>query len=104
MPALVKAFLEQLFRPGFAMVYQEGRMPKKLLKGKSARIVVTMGMPAFFYRWYFHAHGVKGLEQSVLRFAGIGPIKENLIGMVEGSSAGREKWLAKMGAFGREGR
>lgn len=104
MPALLKAFLEQVFRPGFAIAYQEGKIPKKLLKGKSARVVVTMGMPAFFYRWYFHAHGVRGLEQSVLRFSGISPIKETFIGRVEGSSAGREKSLAKMRLLGREGR
>jgi putative NADPH-quinone reductase len=105
MPALLKAFLEQVFRPGFSLVYsQEGRMPKKLLTGKSARVVVTMGMPAFFYRWYFGGHGLKGLERSILGFSGIGPIKESLIGMVEGSSAGREKWLAKMRTLGHAGR
>jgi hypothetical protein len=29
-------------------------MPRKLLKGRSARILVTMGMPALFYRWYLY--------------------------------------------------
>ena len=54
MPAILKAFLEQLFRPGFAIAKPEtSKMWKKLLIGKSARIVVTMGMPAFLYRWYF---------------------------------------------------
>jgi putative NADPH-quinone reductase len=51
MPALLQAFFEQLFRPGFAYEYDKsGGFPKKLLSGKSARIVVTMGMPAFAYR------------------------------------------------------
>lgn len=63
MPALLKAFLEQVMR-GF---------PRGLLAGRSARIVVTMGMPALIYRWYFQAHGVRGLERSVLRFAGMKP-------------------------------
>jgi putative NADPH-quinone reductase len=54
MPALVKGFLEQLARPGFALShFREGELPKKLLAGRSARIVVTMGMPALVYRWYF---------------------------------------------------
>lgn len=51
MPALLKAFFEQTFRYGFALGKEE-RIPEGLLKGKSARIVVTMGMPAFIYRWY----------------------------------------------------
>ena len=105
MPALLKAFFEQAFRPGFAIApAQPGRMPKRLLAGKSARIVVTMGMPAFVYRWYFGAHGLRGLERSILAFAGIGPIKESLIGTVEARNpAGREKWLERMHALGRAG-
>jgi putative NADPH-quinone reductase len=78
-------------------------MMGKLLTGKSARIVVTMGMPAFFYRFYFRAHGGKGLKRSILGLSGIKPIKESLIGMVEGSQAAREKWLAKMRVLGSEG-
>jgi putative NADPH-quinone reductase len=45
MPALFKGFLEQIFRPGFAMEYGKTGFPKRLLAGCSARIVVTMGMP-----------------------------------------------------------
>src|SRR5918995_2622225 len=46
MPALLKAFLEQVFRPGFAMgKADEEKGWSKRLAGKSARIIVTMGMP-----------------------------------------------------------
>jgi putative NADPH-quinone reductase len=48
MPALLKAYLEQVMRPGFSLEEKEGEFHKKLLKGRSGRIVVTMGMPAFF--------------------------------------------------------
>jgi FMN-dependent NADH-azoreductase len=50
MPALLKAFLEQLMRPGIAFAYPEAGKTgsaKTLLKGRSARVVVTMGMPPF---------------------------------------------------------
>ena len=105
MPALLKGFFEQTFRYGFALGKPEGgKGLTRLLAGKSARIVVTMGMPAFFYRWYFRAHGVNVLERSILGLAGIRPIKESFIGTVEGSSAGREKWLVKMRALGRKGK
>ena len=50
MPALFKGFLEHIFRPGFALEYKEGSFPKRLLAGRSARIVVTMGMPVMLYR------------------------------------------------------
>jgi len=104
MPALLKGFLEQIIRPGFAYSLDKG-MGRKLLKGKSARIVVTMGMPVFFYRWYFGAHGLKSLERSILGFIGISPIRESLFGMVENvRPARREKWIARMKALGKEAR
>lgn len=104
MPALMKGFLEQVARPGFALTpAREGEMPKKLLAGRSARIVVTMGMPAVVYRWYFRAHSLKALERSILGFVGIAPIHETLVGMVDGQSAKqREAWLAKLRRLGRE--
>ena len=73
----------------------------KRLKGKTARIIVTMGMPALVYRWYFGAHSLKSLERNILGFSGIGPIKESLFGMVEGvGDAKRQKWLTKMRSLG----
>ena len=51
MPALLKGFLEQVFRPGFALQALEGgRRRETKLKGQSAHVIVTMGMPAFVYR------------------------------------------------------
>ena len=105
LPALLKAFLEQLFRPGFALAQPgEGKPWTKLLKGRSARIVVTMGMPAIFYRWYFGAHSLRSFERNILGFCGIGPISESLVGMVEAKGPGRrEKWLSKMRDYGKDG-
>ena len=106
MPALLKAFFEQVFRPGFAFEYgQEGRLPKKRLTGKSARIVVTMGMPAFVYRWFFFAHSLKSLERNILGFAGIGPIRATLIGSIENmKEPQRLGWLDEMRGLGDVGK
>jgi len=104
MPALLKGFLEQVARPGFALSRAaEGQYPKKLLAGRSARLVVTMGMPAAIYRWYFRAHSLKALERNILGFVGIYPVHESLVGLVEGPPAGRERWLRKMDKLGAEG-
>lgn len=102
MPAILKAFFEQVFRPGFAMSKAgSGKAWKKLLSGKSARIVVTMGMPGFVYRWYFRSHSVKSLKRNILGFCGIGPVRQSIIGMVENpDSARREQWLVQMRALG----
>jgi putative NADPH-quinone reductase len=102
MPALLKAFIEQVMRPGVALEYRQHGFPKGLLAGRSARLVVTMGMPALIYRWYFRAHGVRGLEQSVLRFAGMKPVHETLFGRVDAASAAkRQRWRDRMRDYGR---
>jgi putative NADPH-quinone reductase len=97
MPAVLKAFYKQVLRPGFALgKAQPGRMPPKLLKGRSARIVVTMGMPAFFYRIVYRAHSVKSLKRNILEFCGVHPVRTTLIGMVEGKPEARAARLAAM--------
>ena len=102
-PALVKAFLEQVLRPGFAFEYVDRGLPKKLLKGRSARVVVTMGMPALFYRLFFGAHSVKILERNILRFVGFRPVEHSIIGSVE-DAENRSKWLGRMKELGAEGK
>lgn len=101
MPALLKAFLEQVLRPGFAFEYQSRGMPKKLLKGTSARIVVTMGMPASVYRWVYFAHSLRSLKRNILAFCGIAPIRSTLIGNVEEmSDRQRMEWLDEVRGLG----
>lgn len=104
MPALLKAFFEQVFRPGFAFTPGERRrFPKKRLTGKSARIVVTMGMPAFVYRLLLLTRNLKSLDH-VLRFSGIGPITSTVIGSVEGmTDKQRAGWLDRLRALGEQG-
>lgn len=107
MPALLKGFFEQALRPGFAV--GEAKAPglrfNKLLAGRSARVVVTMGMPALFYRLYYRAHSVKSLERNILKFCGISPVRTTLIGMVEAKKeGGPEMWLAKMHLLGQSAR
>jgi putative NADPH-quinone reductase len=106
MPAVLKGFFEQVLRPGFAVAKSDspGTFRKKL-KGRSGRVVVTMGMPALAYRWYFRAHSLKSLERNILRFVGIAPIRESLIGMVEsGGPAKHQRWLETMRVLGKDGR
>lgn len=104
MPARLKGFLEQVLRPG--MVTENGRaVPwNRVLAGRSARVVVTMGMPALWYRWVYFAHGVRGLERSVLAFSGVGPIRESLIGLIESGHARHARWLARMEKLGAAGK
>jgi putative NADPH-quinone reductase len=106
MPALLKGFLEQVMRPGFAFHPTGTKLGwRKALGGRSARVVVTMGMPALVYRWYFGAHSLKSLERNILKFCGIAPVRDTLIGMVDSlGDNGRAGWQERMRALGRAAR
>ncbi|MGL5136967.1 MAG: NAD(P)H-dependent oxidoreductase [Beijerinckiaceae bacterium] len=104
MPAILKSFLEHISCGGFVMAEKEGKWSPGL-KGKSARVIVTMGMPAVAYRWLYLAHSLKSLERNILRFAGVSPVKDSLIGMVGGEEnrAHREDWLKRVAELGEAG-
>ncbi|HYF58751.1 MAG TPA: NAD(P)H-dependent oxidoreductase [Burkholderiaceae bacterium] len=103
MPALTKAFLEQVARPGFAFERDAANpFGRKRLGGRSARVVVSMGMPALVYRWLYRAHSLKSLERNILGFVGIAPVRETLVGRAGQVDADRAARLfASMNALGR---
>lgn len=103
MPALLKALLEQMMRPGFAFsTKQLGRWRVKFMSGKSARIVVTMGMPALLYRWYFRAHSLRSLQRNILKFVGFRRVRSTIIGSAGSMSrTQREDWLKSVRSLGQ---
>ncbi len=102
MPATLKSALEHLSCGGFVMSVDEKGHWQQKLKGKSARVLVTMGMPALVYRLYFLSHSLKNLERNILKFAGVKPVRTTLMGRVEGEgrSGQRKAWLAQMRSLG----
>ena len=101
-PAYLKAFLEQVARPDFAFAPGSSHPTAGPLKGKSARLIVTMGMPGFLYRWFFFKHSLTSLKRNVLELVGIRPVRETIIGMVE--TTDHRKWLKSVELLGRAGR
>jgi putative NADPH-quinone reductase len=100
MPALLKGFFEQTFRPSFTGK-STSYFEKKRLSGRTARIVVTMGMPALIYRWYFRAHSLKSLERNMLGILGIAPVNQTLIGLTANMKQDdASKWLSKLNRLG----
>lgn len=105
MPALLKAFLEQVCRPTFT--FPPGAAPgkgKPRLVGRSAHLVVTMGMPALIYRVIFGAKGVRAFASNMHVFTGIKTRRTTLIGgVIDSKPAPIERWLKRLEALGRAG-
>ena len=102
MPALLKGFIDRVFLPGFAFKYQEkSPLPLKLLKGRTARILITMDAPGWYYKWFNRAPGLRLLKFGTLEFCGVKPVKYNLFGMVRKAPKERiARYLEKARALG----
>mgnify|MGYP003581338328 CR=1 FL=1 len=103
-PALLRAFLKQMATGAFVADISRSGVQQKL-KGRSARLIVTMGMPALVYRLWFQEHGVRNIMQGVLGLGGIAPIRRTLFGMIEGvGEQVQRQRLDEVRRLGRDGR
>jgi NAD(P)H dehydrogenase (quinone) len=104
MPALLKGFIERILQPDLMKLENtEHAMNWALFSNKTARVVITMGMPVSIYRFWYGAHALKLLTHNILRFIGIKPVRHSLLGMIGTSTlAQRERWLEKLHMLGKE--
>ena len=105
MPARLKAFLEQAARAGFSLKpgQSDHEWPERMMKGKSARIIITMGMPDLMYRFGMDAGALKALERGVLGLSGFKPMHHTIIGSVGALTESKiESWMTFMKEIGGE--
>jgi len=104
-PALLKGFIDRVFIPGFAFKYRENSIRwEKLLKGKSARVLVTMDSPKWYYSIFNRKPGHHAIKKSILHFCGVNPVKISTFCPVKSSGKEqREKWIKKVEALGSKG-
>ena len=101
MPALLKAFLEQVMRPRVALKYRKPSFPRGLLAGRLARLVVTMraGADLQMVRPGTWSPRARTQRPQLLRHD---PSARDLLGMVDAASgAKRQGWLDRMRDYGR---
>ncbi len=102
-PALMKGFIDRVFLPGVAFKYRKNNpIPEKLLKGKSARVIITADTPYWYYRLVMRAAATRQLKKGTLEFSGISPVKVSYIGPIMNAKPSfLEKQLAKVEQLGR---
>ncbi|ROM40089.1 NAD(P)H dehydrogenase [Pseudomonas poae] len=104
-PALMKGFIDRVFLSGFAFKYRAGKaFPDKLLRGRTAHLLVTLDTPPWYYRWFYHMPGIHQMRKTTLGLCGIKPVKTLLFGPVLGSTlTQRAKWLKQVLALFEKG-
>ena len=97
MPAKMKGVLDRAYLPGFAMAYHEtDPWWDRLLKGRSADVLMTADAPAFFDQLMYGRPAKKQVEKLVLNFAGIKPVRVLQVGTVKTAKPDKiNQWLRK---------
>ena len=103
-PALLKGFIDRVFIKGYAYDFKDNnpiRMP--LLKGKTARIIVTMDSPVWYYKWIIGAPGHKAIKKATLEYCGIKPVRfTNFSPIKNTDTKRRENYLKKAYLLGQK--
>lgn len=102
-PALLKGFIDRVFLPGFAFKYRENSpFWDRLLAGRSARLLVTMDTPRWYYRLIVRQPGHQMMRRATLGFSGIKPVRTTVFSPIRKSTdAARDRWLVRAAALGR---
>lgn len=102
LPAKLKGLIDRTFLPGFAFQYEENKsIPQKLLQGKTARVVVTMDTPPWYYFLIQGAPAIKQLKIATLKFVGFNSVKSKMIGpIINSTKQSRSKWIHQVSTLG----
>ena len=103
-PALLKGFIDRIFLPGFAFKYRkDSPLPAKLLKGKTARLIVTMDTPGWYYWLVNRSPGHNSMKKAILEFCGISPVRISSFAVIKNSDyEQRKKWLEEVEILGKK--
>ena len=106
MPAVLKGFLEQVARPGFAVAPSGSRLSGEgSLRGRTARVVVSTPIAAPVYRWLHGAHSLKLVRRSIFAPAGIAPMRATVVGgTAELSEEQVDRWRERLRRLGERAR
>lgn len=104
-PARLKGLIDRTFLPGFAFRYEKGQTwPERLLKGRSATLLLTLDTPPWYFRLFQGAPALRQLDTATLAFCGFRPVRHHLFGpVIQADAHQRQRWLAQAAERGRQG-
>ncbi len=102
MPAKLKGLFDRVLLPGKAFNYIKGKdLPEQLLKGRSARILLTSDTPSIYLNWLYGFGLKKQANRQILNFCGIRPSRwTQFASMIKSTADQRDGWLRQAEALG----
>lgn len=103
-PAIVRGFFDRVFLPGWAFRYEKGSvLPRQLLTNKSARVILTMDSPGWWYTLHYKRCVHNSFGTGSLAFCGISPVRfTSVYNMLHLSQEKREAWLIRVEQAGKK--
>lgn len=103
-PAIMKGFIDRTFLPGITFDFKEGKaLPEKLLKGKTARIIITSDTPKWYDSLFMKSPAINQFKKGTLQFCGINPVKVTYLSVVKNATISqRKKWLEEITILGKQ--
>lgn len=107
MPAILKGMFDRMYLPGFAFNFKKDKRGErtgkitKLLSGKSARVVITVGTHPLIVR-FLYGDFTNEIARGILGFAGISPVRVTALGPCDNTpESKRKRWREKVRRFGK---
>jgi putative NADPH-quinone reductase len=103
-PALMKGFIDRTFLPAITFDPIKGKaLPTKLLKGKTARIIITADTPKWYDSLFMKSPAINQFKKGTLEFCGVSPVKVTYISPIKSSNIDyRKEWLGKVALLGEK--
>jgi NAD(P)H dehydrogenase (quinone) len=104
MPAILKGLFDRAWLPGFAFKFHKDNAYAwdKLLKGRTARVIITMNAAPMLERMMIGDFSNE-IRNGILKYAGFSPVRLTTFGPVERcTDAQRQSWLKKIASIGRD--
>lgn len=98
-PSRTKGLWDRLLVPTKAFTVDEGALlPRPMLRGRSADLIVTMDTPPAIYRWLMLDPVGQRIGWQVFGYCGIDPVRRFYFGMVRegGARRGFPAWSARL--------
>lgn len=103
MPAKLKGLIDRAFLPGrvFDTRTMKAGMPAPMLKGRSARIILTSDTPGWFMRLFYRNAFFWQIRGQILGFVGIRPARiTHFSGASNPKPSALSRWIETISGFG----